>query len=108
MPTWYRISRAKAPTRIQSRSWRRTEAGASAGSGDMLRSTRNDDAAMLRPGAAAAQRDGDVRRPVGDGARRRGTSGASGVTGGARDFLIGWAITLLVVVAVVVVNALTV
>lgn len=63
---------------------------------------------MVRPGPASGQWDGAVRRAGGDGLPRGGTNGAPGVTGGARDFLTGWAIALLVVGAVVVVNALTV
>ena len=74
----------------------------------MLKSGRNDDAAIVRPAGAPGQRDRDARRSGGDGGRRAGTNGVFGVTGGARDLLIGWVVTVVVVAAAIVVNALTV
>src|SRR5690606_26918424 len=102
----------KAPTRIQSRSWRRMTAGGSDArvSVDMNDQKWTETTPSAVPRAPhARQGAGAVRSDSGAGPQAPGTSGASAGTNGAdrRDLLTGAPIIIAVTLGFLVVNALT-
>lgn len=68
----------------------------------------DEQTAQSRRAGGGRQPGGDARRAAGDGRESRGTSGGESGTDDRADFLIGLAVVATVVVAVMVVNSLTV